>query len=710
MTRPSIRTLAQIARQIATAIRLEDVLAIVTRAAVEAPNTLHCYIDAKDGDSFHRVAEATRSDAAPRAQGGKAIEFPVVQQAEIVGRLTLVPVLRKRVGPGQRAFLSTLAAQLGSTLANASATGLLPQTGGEQAPPRRLQGVPGAAGVARGRGFVVTVLADIGQVPQRQADNPATEELRFSLALQTTVRGVRALSDDGRSGAHDIMEAYALMLESEEIVAPTLSRIRNGQWAPRALSDTIAELCECFARIDDPYLRSRGRDVHDLGTRLLRELLRDSEPAATYPNDVILVGSAVSALDMAEAGSRLVGVVCEHGSNLSHVAILAQALGVPAVVGTGPADWLSLHDAELILDGDRGLVYPNPDPVICRAYDTASARQPDVEPDTERDRPAQMIDGPVIQLMANTGLAGDISPALEAGAGGIGLYRTEFGYLTAHRFPTERELESEYHTVLSAMAPRPVTLRTLDIGGDKMLSYFPIREDNPGLGWRGLRVTLDLPDLFSIQLRAAIRASAGSNNLKILFPMVTCVSELRRARTLVADAYEQVARTGRDVAMPPVGAMIETPAAVLMIRALLPLCDFVAVGSNDLTQYVLAADRNNERVATLCDSMHPAVLLAIAQVATAARQAGVPVSLCGAMASDPLEVIPLLGMGFDQLSMTAASIPTIRRVIRRARYSEARAVLDQLLTLETAAEVRAAVRALDWATAPHKGDPIAPDR
>jgi phosphotransferase system enzyme I (PtsP) len=305
-----------------------------------------------------------------------------------------------------------------------------------------------------------------------------------------------------------------------------------------------------------------------------------------------------------------------------------------------------------------------------------------------KDLPSETLDGQHIALYVNTGLLSDLTPTEQSGAEGIGLYRTEFPFMVRQRFPGEAEQHEIYRQVLEAFAPRPVVLRTLDVGGDKALPYFPIQEDNPFLGWRGIRITLDHPEIFLVQVRAMMRASVGSNNLNILLPMISDVAELHDALALVHQAYGELLEDGIDVVMPKVGVMIEVPSAVYQAGSLSRRVDFLSIGTNDLTQYLLAVDRNNARVAELYDSLHPAVIRAMLQVVESARVHNKPVSVCGEMAGDPAAAILLVGMGIHSLSMNVSSLARVKWVVRNMTQDRAMEILSEVLMMEDVHSIR----------------------
>jgi len=305
-----------------------------------------------------------------------------------------------------------------------------------------------------------------------------------------------------------------------------------------------------------------------------------------------------------------------------------------------------------------------------------------------RHLPAETPDGYTLPLYLNTGLVSESRPVGIEESAGVGLYRTELPFIVRDRFPSETEQMTNYRQVLKTFAPRPVTIRTLDVGGDKPLPYFPVTESNPFLGWRGIRITLDQPEIFLTQVRAMLRASIGLENLQILLPMISTVSEVDEALRLIQRAHDELLEEGYRVRMPPVGIMVEVPAAVYQAEALARRIDFFSVGTNDLTQYILAVDRNNSHVAKLYDDLHPAVLRALVQIVSAARSYGREVSICGEMAGDPMAAVLLLGMGVHSLSMGAGSLLRVKWVIRTVSRSRAREILNVALQCEDAAGVR----------------------
>ncbi len=621
---------------------------------------------------------------------------PIIHYRKVLGVLVVRSRERRKYAEDEVSFLVTLAAQLAGAIAHAEAGGRLEEPPGHRAiEPRFLNGLAGSPGVGIGTAAAIYPPAELQAVPDRAAEDPAREEAALRDAFSAVRAEIQTLSarmkDVLPPEEHALFDAYALMLDGESLLGGALARVRTGNWAPGALRATIQEHVQRFEEMHDTYLRERGEDIRDLGRRILIHLQSRTPAAKDYPEHAILIGEEISATQLAEIPrERLAGVVCLRGSGTSHVAILARAMGIPAVVGVEDLRIGRLDGQPLIVDGYQGRVYVRPNAVVRKEFQRLAAQEARLTSGLEalHDLPAETPDGVRIPLYVNTGLLADIGPSLRSGAEGVGLYRTELPFMIRDRFPGEDEQCALYRQVLRAFAPRPVTLRTLDVGGDKALPYFPVHEENPFLGWRGIRISLDHPEIFITQLRAMLRADAEVRNLQVLLPMVSRVAELDEALQLIRRAYQELVAEGESVRMPPLGAMIEVPSAVYQAEAFARRVDFLSVGTNDLTQYLLAVDRNNGRVAALYDSLHPAVLRALLQVVEGAHRHGKPVSVCGEMAGDPAAAVLLLGMGIDSLSTSTANLPRVKWVIRSFPQARARELLDRVLDLDDPAPIR----------------------
>jgi len=622
---------------------------------------------------------------------------PIIQHGKVLGVLVVRQRESRRFAEDEEAFLVTLAAQLAGAITHAEAIGevsnLLDASGDVSI---TLNGLPGGAGVAIGQALVVYPPANLDVVPDRKPENEAEELENFHHAVTAVQSELRDYANrmSGILPPEDLVlfDALLLMLGSDTLVTNTEERIRAGNWAPGALRETIAEHVSMFEDMEDSYLRERAGDIKDIGRSILTHLQQDRPAVRHAYSKTVLVGEEISIGQLADIpAEQLVGIVSASGSSSSHVAILAQAMSVPAVMGVEDLPVGRLEGQTMIADGYRGDVYVNPSVLVREEFINLQAQETELTRELQEvaDQPSVTPDGVAVPLYLNTGLISNLDAAVNSEGDGVGLYRTEIPFLMREQFPGEEEQYRIYRESLEAFAPRPVTLRTLDIGGDKMLSYFPVKEDNPFLGWRGIRISLDHPEIFLTQLRAMLRASVGLDNLTILLPMISTVTELDLALTLINQAVDELLEEGVNVHRPPLGAMIEVPSAVYQIPAIAQRVDYFSIGTNDLTQYLLAVDRNNTRVAGLYQTLHPAVLRAIKQVVEDAHVLGKPVSVCGEMAGDPAAVLALLGLGVDSLSMSAGSLPRVKWVIRSFSTEEARDLLSRVWELEDPLAIRA---------------------
>jgi len=621
---------------------------------------------------------------------------PIIHQRNLLGVLVVQQHQARRFDDEHVSFLITLAAQLAGAIAYAefndeisSETPLIGHVNVEAT------GIPGSPGVAIGKAVVAYRLADLDSIPDRESAGAEVELERFREAVAATRAEIEDLKQRmGEALGPDeqvLFDAYLMMLGSDSLVHKTENRIGNGQWAPAALRDTVRESVRVFEDMEDPYLRERAADVRNLGRRVLSHLLPAERGADEFPDGGILVGDDLTASHLAEVPiDRLGAMVSAKGTGSSHIAILARALNIPAVMGVSDLPVGRLENREILVDGYRGRLFVNPNAELRTEFERLVREERELAEDLRalaRD-PAATRDGHAVPVLANSGLLADIKPSLESGAEGVGLYRTEVPFMIRDRFPGEEEQVRLYEQVLASFDPMPVTLRTLDIGGDKALPYFPVKEDNPFLGWRGIRISLDHPEIFLTQLRAMLKASRSHDNLQILFPMISALDELKGAMTLLNRAREELLDEGYMIPMPKVGVMVEVPAAVYMCETLARRVDFLSVGTNDLVQYLLAVDRNNARVASLYDTLHPACIRALETITEGSHRAGKPVSVCGEMAADPAAVILLVGMGIDSLSVSVSAIPRVKWVIRSFSIDRAEALLAQCRLLENAEQIR----------------------
>ena len=616
---------------------------------------------------------------------------PIIHHRRVMGVLVVQQKERRQFDEGEEAFLVTMSAQLAGVIAHAEATGSIRGLGrqGKGVQEAKFVGVPGAPGAAVGTAVVVLPPADLNVVPDRSVDDIAAELELFDKALGWVREDMQELSEklatQLRKEERALFDVYLMMLDDAALGNEVRKVIKSGQWAQGALRQVVLDHVKRFELMDDAYLRERASDVRDLGRRLLAYLQEERKTSLVYPDNTILVSEELSPAMLGEVPEgKLAGLISVTGSGNSHVAIFARAMGIPTVMGVVDLPYSKIDGIKLIVDGYHGEVFTNPSELLSKQYADVveEERQLTEGLDALRALPCETLDGHRMPLWVNTGLLADVARAQQRGAEGVGLYRTEVPFMINERFPSEKEQLATYREQLQAFHPLPVTMRTLDIGGDKALSYFPIKEENPFLGWRGIRVTLDHPEIFLVQTRAMLKASEGLNNLRILLPMISGTQELEEALHLIHRAWGEVRDEGTDVPLPPIGVMIEIPAAVYQTRELARQVDFLSVGSNDLTQYLLAVDRNNPRVADLYDFLHPAVLQALQKVVNDAHLEGKPVSICGEMAGDPAAAVLLLAMGFDSLSMNATNLPKVKWLLRQITQSKAKELLGQVMTMD----------------------------
>ena len=561
-----------------------------------------------------------------------------------------------------------------------------------------LQGIPASPGIVVGRAYL---LSDRGEIRRRfrllfTEEETAAEVARFQAALDQVhadlTRLKREIAAEFPEHAH-FLELQLLILKDQMLHDETFRLIRenrlNAEWA---LHQSFEKVKEVFGLVDDPYIKGRLADVESVYRRLMGNLIgKSSSRIFDSPEPIIVVARDLSPAETTQmTNSQVLGFITERGGKTSHTAIMAQALEIPAVVGLDNATWEINPGDELIIDGLQGRVILNPNADELEKY-----RQKKLEFEAFKAEVAQFctfsaytLDDQLTEILANIELPEEVQFALKSGADGVGLYRTEFLYLRLRHLPTEEELYQDYKKVVEAMHPRPVTIRTLDVGGDKFLSHLEYpQEMNPALGLRAIRFCLKELDIFRIQLRAILRASAHGP-VRIMFPLVSSIQEMREARRLLQEVQEELRSQGHlfDPRL-PVGAMIEVPAAVTLASLLAKEADFFSIGTNDLIQYALAIDRGNKQVAGLYQPLHPAVLRMILQVVEAGQEVNIPVAVCGEMAGEPLYVPILLGLGVKELSMNHMSIPLVKRVIRLINYKEAKEMARQVLDMATVVEV-----------------------
>lgn len=619
---------------------------------------------------------------------------PIIHHRKVLGVLVVQQVEQRRFDEGEEAFLVTMSAQLAGVIAHAEATGGVVPVGAK-ATQTKFIGVSGASGIAIGEAVVITPSADLRSVRYQPCKN-VDEEIAFFLRSLMAVReDIKSLGEQLKARINReeqaLFDAYLAMLDDASLGGEVTERIRKGANASYAWSEVILEHENIFNSMNDPYLRERATDLRDLGRRVLAYLQESNQKTRIYPDKTILIGEELTASMLGEIPKeKLAGLVSVLGSSNSHVAILARAMDIPTVMGAVDLPFTQMDGRPIIVDGYKGTVYCDPGAQLRKQYKAIFLEEQALVKGLEalKDLPCETKDRYRLPLHVNTGLMADVLRSLERGAEGVGLYRTEVPFLLRDRFPSEEEQRAIYREQLEAFAPHSVTMRTLDIGGDKALPYFPIEEDNPFLGWRGIRVTLDHPEIFLAQIRAMIKASEGLDNLRILLPMITNMQEVDASKALIQRVHKELLEEGYRVRKPQIGVMIEVPAAVYLAPELSRRVDFLSVGSNDLTQYLLAVDRNNAQVADLYQAYHPAVLRALQYIVYAAHDAGISVSICGELAGDPGAAILLMAMGYDVLSMNATNLPKVKSVIRGITFERAKQLLAEVMRMSNGELIR----------------------
>ncbi|BCE01037.1 phosphoenolpyruvate--protein phosphotransferase [Marinicellulosiphila megalodicopiae] len=631
------------------------------------------------------------------------LAVPIIHQRKVLGVLVIQNIDTRKFNESEEAFLVTLSAQIAGTIAQAEASGVVEgkHFSGQIAFNSRFDGVRGASGIAVGIAYVCTPSADLKSVSLTKAITDIdTEEQAFMKALDAVREDIskagERLADALRPEERALFDVYLGMLEDHALGGEVVKRIREGNWAQGSLCEVIKGYEQHFNEMEDAYLRERASDIRDLGQRVLSHLQKNHSAPTEIPYGAVVIGEEVNPSMLGEFQARnVVALVSMQGSANSHIAILSRAMGIPTVMGAVDLPLRALEGKELVVDGYSGHVYANLTDekrnLFLQLVEDEKLLVKGLE--NLKDKPAITTDNHKMSLVVNTGLMSDVVRSQDLGAEGVGLYRTEVPFMTFGRFPSEIEQAEIYRQQLSIFAPHPVTMRTLDIGGDKSLPYLPIVEDNPFLGWRGIRITLDHPEVFLVQLRAMLRASEGLNNLKIMLPMITSISELQTAKYLIHRSINELREDGLEIVEPEIGVMIEVPAAVYQAHHLAKECDFLSVGSNDLTQYILAVDRNNPRVAELYSSLHPAVLMSFKHIIDQAKLTNTPVSVCGEIAGDPVGAILLMGMGYQKLSMNAASLLKIKAVIRETSLTFAQQLVEKVMKVDDESIVQAIVKA-----------------
>ncbi len=629
---------------------------------------------------------------------------PIINQRRVLGVITLQQSQMRRFSEDEEAFLVTLAAQLALEITNADIRGALTLSNSNDntARQKNVRGIAGSPGLAIGKGVSPDKSINLKNWIVKRTQSPQDQIRLYRKGVEVTRGHVDALSkrlDDGiPDDVKSIFQLYHHLLDANSLGREVEEKIRQGWDAASSLKMVVEGYAARFQAMDDPYMQERAIDIVDLSDRILANILYEANGKKANEKTIteasILVADEVSAPMLAEfPRGKLKGIISIRGSNNSHAAILARAMGVPAVMGCQNVTPALLEDKEILLDGYSGEVIVSPERNIKSEFIQLIEEESAIAEkiDAEADKPCESVDGCRMSLYINAGLSAEVELNAEQIGAGVGLYRTEIPFMLRERFPSEQEQVKLYRQVLEAAPSLPITMRTLDVGGDKPLPYFPINEENPFLGWRGIRLTLDHPEIFLVQVRAMLRASVGLSNLQIMLPMISTVSEVQESKRLINQAFyeicDEISESGQTLIKPKLGIMLEVPSVLYQLPQLAKHVDFFSVGSNDLTQYLLAVDRNNTRVAGLYNSYHPAVLGALYDVVQKANQSQVPVTICGEIAGEPAGALLLMGMGYRRLSMNGFNLRKINWLIRKVTLGECKQLLSLALTSVSQEEV-----------------------
>ncbi len=620
--------------------------------------------------------------------------LPLLDRGEPVGVLVLQTREPREFGAAETSALTSIAYQVASIVVNARLLDSVRRTeeaarryAGELERLRRgggpgdaeervrsheqvLRGAGTSPGFASGTANLLDEHPHAHEAPVAAPADPSGEMARLDKAIEESrvqtillekqVAGRLAEADAG------IFHTHLMVLEDRGFLEKLHREVARGHGAATAVRVAVAEYLEAFGRMEDPYLRERAADIRDIGRRILAHLAGRGAPDPALSSEGIIIAAELLPSDMAAVDPACVrGIVTERGEATSHAAIMARSLGIPAVMGVRGALRAISQGDRLILDANSGSVYVNPGEVVVTEYRRLEEERQRETHRLEglRDLPALSADGVPVILRANIGLFSDVDVALRNGASGVGLYRTEFPYMVREDYPGREDQYLLYRRVVEGFRGAPVTIRTLDVGGDKHLPYAAaVAEENPFMGLRSVRFTLENPEIFRTQIEAILMAGAHGP-VRILFPLITSLDEVRRCKAVVAEARESLAREGVAFGEVPLGIMIEVPAAVWQAPALAAEVDFFSVGTNDLVQYLLAADRTNALVRRYYDHLHPAVLAALRHVAEAARRERCGLSICGEMASEPRAFLLLFGLGYREFSLPAPFIPRMKQLL-----------------------------------------------
>lgn len=616
---------------------------------------------------------------------------PIIFQKQILGVIAIQQTKASQFTDVEEAFVTTLAAQLASVIHSLSLKEQL-ENHVEQIQYQ---------GICTSRGITIAPALVLGgeisfQQQQVKSQNIEFEFNRLQIAIEKSREVLKALlqrlATDPDNDVVSILTSLESLLNDNSLGGEFTQEVRLGWTAESAVSRVSKRFIEQFSNMQDPYLKERANDIRDLGIKVLRQLIEPDRVKLNPKNPVVLIVKEVDTTLLADfPRQKLAGIVTEFGGVNSHTAIVARALNVPALTGV---EQIFSHDIDnklVVLNATNGRLLVSPSISVVEEYKAQISNEHKLQKQyaAELELATKTIDNQHIELYLNAGLMAGMENEIVQGIDGIGLYRTEMTFMMEEGFPSEFEQINNYKQVLKVAKGRPVVMRTLDVGGDKPLPYFPIKEQNPFLGWRGIRFSLDHPELFLIQLRAMLQSNSKSDQLSILLPMVSSLVEIDSAIAYLQQAYDELAAQSKQkIVYPKIGIMLEVPALIFQLKEIADRVDFISVGSNDLTQYLLAVDRNNPQVGDLFDAYHPGVLRALKCIVEECQQYHLSVSICGEFAGEPMGALLLVAMGYQKLSMNLSSLARINYLIRRVDKSELNGLLKNILQQSTSENVR----------------------
>lgn len=627
--------------------------------------------------------------------------LPLIYHQKVLGVMVIQTVEKNTIKKSDVPMFSSLSTQIAATVAY---TGLLENLKSQKAPASEksveternfIQGTSVGGSFARGHAYYLKSSIGFDQIKEKQPIHSGDEIKRLESAFLKSIDDIKKIimkTNASMGEENAILEAHLMYLNDKSFKNRMIDNIKKGNSAENALKKEIFSKIEFFEGLEDPYLRDRGSDIENIGKKILGHLMNDTTPdMKQFDKDTILMASDLSPVDLINLNQKnLKGIILVKGGKTSHTVILAKSFEIPIIIGVAGLLQVIRQNDFIIMDASSGIIFKNPPLEIQQEYDRIEKEKNEAfnRLNKLKDKPAITKDGHTIGLGANIGLMSDMDLMKKYGADFVGLYRTEFPFLIRKNFPTENEQFDIYSKILKKAAGKEVTIRTIDVGGDKLLPYLDCpKEENPFLGWRSIRISLDMENIFREQIRAILRASA-KGKVKILFPMISAVSELKKIIRILEEEKQTLKERNIPVSTNiKIGIMVEVPAAALIINRLVEYVDFVSIGTNDLVQYLLAVDRNNEKIAHLYTPFHPAVLSTVHKIILKCNHKKIPVCICGEAATNKQFVALLIAMGAKLLSMNSGSIPFVKNFIRGLNKHELDAILKTALSKETSEDI-----------------------